>query len=59
VSLELDAKEIVGHGRQGRDAWLREGKRQLEQQRWDNPDPIPRSRKQRLLLAAERLESRP
>ena len=22
--LELDAKEIVGHGRQGRDAWLRE-----------------------------------
>jgi transposase len=57
VPLELDATEIVGHGRQGRDAWLREGKRQLEQHRWDNPDPIPRSRKQRLLLAAERLES--
>jgi transposase len=57
LSLELDAKEIVGHGRQGRDAWLREGKRQLEQHRWDNPDPIRRSRKERLLLAAERLES--
>jgi transposase len=57
LSLELDAEEIVGHGRQGRDAWLREGKRQLEQHRWDNPDPIPRSRQQRLLLAAERLES--
>jgi transposase len=57
LSLELDAKEIVGHGRQGRDAWLREGKRQLEQHRWDKPDPIRRSRKQRLLLAAERLES--
>jgi transposase len=57
LSLELDANEIVGQGRQGRDAWLREGKRQLEQHRWDQPDPIPRSRKQRLLLAAERLES--
>jgi transposase len=56
-SLELDAKEIVGHGRQGRDAWLREGKRQLEQHRWDQPDPIRRSRRERLLLAAERLES--
>ena len=57
MSLELDAKEIVGHGRQGRDAWLREGKRQLEQQRSDNPDPIPRSRAERLLLSAERLDS--
>ncbi len=44
LSLELDAEEIVGHGRQGRDAWLREGKRQLEQHRWDNLDPIRRSR---------------
>src|SRR5215211_5615252 len=26
VPLELDADEIVGRGRQGRDAWLREGK---------------------------------
>ena len=30
--------------------------RQLERQRWEDPDPIPRSREQRLLLAAERLE---
>jgi transposase len=57
VALELDAKEIVGHGRQGRDAWLREGKRQLEQHRWNNPDPIPRSRGERLLLSAQRLQS--
>jgi transposase len=57
VSLALDANEIVGHGRQGRDAWLREGKRQLEQHRWENPDPIPRSRGERLLLSAERLGS--
>ena len=34
VPLDLDANEIVGRGRQGRDAWLREGKRQLEQHRW-------------------------
>src|SRR5215213_8271278 len=57
VPLALDADEIVGRGRQGRDAWLREGKRQLEQHRWEIPDPISRSRGQRLLLAAERLES--
>ena len=57
VSLALDANEIVGRGRQGRDAWLREGKRQLEQHRWENPDPISRSRGERLLLSAERLGS--
>jgi transposase len=56
VPLELHAKEIVGHGRQGRDAWLREGKRQLEQHRWENPDSIPGARRERLLLAAERLD---
>ena len=57
LPLELDAREIVGHGRQGRDAWLREGKRQLEQHRWNNPEAIPRSRGERLLLSAERLEA--
>src|SRR5215212_3718589 len=57
VSLELDANNIVGRGRGGRDAWLREGKRQLEQHRWENPDAIPRGRPARLLLAAERLDS--
>jgi transposase len=57
VPLRLDAEEIVGRGRQGRDAWLREGKRRLEQHRWDSPDPISRAREERLLLAAERLES--
>jgi transposase len=57
VPLELDANEIVGRGRQGRDAWLREGKRQLEQHRWERPDPIPRSRSQRLVLSGERLGS--
>ncbi len=56
VPLALEAEEIVGRGRQGRDAWLREGKRQLEQHRWEEPDPIVRSRQERLLLAAERLD---
>lgn len=56
VPLELHAEAIVGHGRQGRDAWLRAGKRQLERHRWENPDSIPRARRERLLLAAERLD---
>jgi transposase len=57
LPLRLDAQKIVGRGRQGRDAWLREGKRQLERHRWEHPDPISHSREQRLLLAAERLEA--
>jgi Transposase domain (DUF772) len=44
VPLRLDGEEIVGRGRQGRDAWLREGKRQLERHRWENPDRISRAR---------------
>jgi hypothetical protein len=57
VPLELDANQVVGRGRQGRDAWLREGKRQLEQHRWENPDQVVRSRGERLLLAAQQLQS--
>src|SRR5207253_57351 len=41
----------------GRRRWLSEAKRQLEQHRWENPDPIVRSRLERLLLALERLEA--
>ena len=55
VSLEFDAERIVART-QGREGWLREGRRQLEQHRWRHPDPIGRSRRERLLLAAERLE---
>jgi transposase len=57
VALELEPNNIVGRGRQGRDAWLREGKRQLEQHRWENPDQVPRGRPGRLLMAAQRLDS--
>jgi transposase len=55
VALEFDAERIVART-QGREGWLREGRRQLEQHRWRHPDPIRRSRTERLLLAAERLE---
>ena len=43
VALELDAERIVART-QGREGWLREGRRQVEQHRWENPDPIPRAR---------------
>jgi Transposase DDE domain len=36
---------------------LRDAERQLEQHRWQNPEPVPCSRSERLLLAAERLEA--
>jgi hypothetical protein len=36
---------------------LRDARRQLEQRRWEEPDPIPRSRSARLALAGERLET--
>jgi transposase len=53
--FEFDAERIVARV-QGREGWLRDAKRQLEQRRWQEPDPISRSRAGRLLLAAERLE---
>jgi transposase len=52
---EFDAERIIARS-QGRKGWLREAERQLERHRWENPDPIPRSRADRLLLAAERLD---
>jgi hypothetical protein len=52
---EFDAERIVARV-QGREGWRREARRQLERQRWEDPDPIPSSREERLLLAAGRLE---
>lgn len=43
LALDLDAKNIIGRGWQGRDAWLREGKRQLERHRWEHPADPARS----------------
>jgi transposase len=52
---EFDPERVVTRS-SGRRGWSREAERQLDQQRAENPDPIPRSRDERLLLAAERLE---
>jgi transposase len=52
---EFDEERIVART-QGREGWLREARRRLEQHRWQHPDEVPRSRSERLLLAAERLE---
>jgi hypothetical protein len=53
--IEFDVQRIVAR-HQGREGWTREGRRQLEQRRWEHGDPVPRSREDRLLFAAKRLE---
>src|SRR5207245_1137467 len=55
LAYEFDPERIIARS-QGRKGWLRDAERQLEQHRWQNPERIPRSRSQRLVLAAERLE---
>jgi transposase len=55
VELSFDEQRIVART-QGRQGWRREARRQLEQHRWVDPDPVPRSRLERLLIAAQRLE---
>jgi transposase len=52
---EFDVERIVACG-QGRSGWLREAKRQLDQDRWIAPAPIPRSRSERLREAGRRLD---
>jgi hypothetical protein len=54
--FEFDADRIVAR-MQGREGWLRDARRQLEQRRWQDPDPVSRSRSERLVLAALRLEA--
>jgi hypothetical protein len=51
----FDVQRIVAR-HQGREGWTREGRRQLEQRRWEQGEPIPMAREDRLLLAAQRLE---
>jgi transposase len=52
---EFDAERIVARI-QGREGWLREAKRQLDQDRWREAEPVPRSRSDRLREAGRRLE---
>ena len=50
---EFDAEQIVARV-QGRDGWLLEAKRRLDQDRWASAGPVPRSRAERLLEAGRR-----
>ena len=52
---EFNAERIVARV-QGREGWLREAKRQLEQDRWREAGPVPRSRSERVGEAGRRLE---
>ncbi len=51
----FDGERILART-QGRQGWLREAHRQLEQERWETAGPIPRSRSERLLVAARQFE---
>jgi transposase len=52
---DFDVERIVARAR-GRRGWLREGKRQLDHDRWRDAAPVPRSRSERLLQAGWRLD---
>jgi transposase len=55
VKVELDAETIVAR-QEGRDGWLREARRQVDEHRRREARPIPRSRAERLLEAERRLQ---
>jgi transposase len=55
MEVELDPERFVTRA-QGRRAWLREGRRALEERRASEARPVPRSRPARLEEAARRLE---
>jgi transposase len=55
VAAELDLARFVTRAH-GRRAWLREGRRVLEERRADEARPVPRSRAARLAESARRLE---
>jgi transposase len=55
VKIELDSEVIVAR-REGRDGWLREARRQLDEHRRREAKPIARSRAERLLQAERRLQ---
>jgi transposase len=52
---EFDVERIVARAR-GRRGWLREGKRQLDRDRWGDAAPVPRARSERLWQAGQRLD---
>jgi transposase len=54
VELKFDQDKIVARV-QGREGWLRDAKRQLDDHRQDNPRSVPRDRAGRLLAAEQRM----
>ena len=56
AAFVFDTEPIVAR-HQGRKGWTREARRQLEQRRWEQHDPVHRAREDRRLLAGERLEA--
>jgi transposase len=55
AKIELDAETIVAR-KEGRDGWLREARRQLDEHRRRQAKPIARSRAERLLESERRLQ---
>jgi transposase len=55
VEIELDPERFVTRAH-GRRAWLREGRRALDERRANEARPVPRSRSERLEESARRLE---
>jgi hypothetical protein len=55
VKIELDPEVIVAR-KEGRDGWLREARRQLDEYRRRQAKPIARSRAERLLESERRLQ---
>jgi transposase len=55
VDLELDRDRFPA-AIDGRAMWLRQGRRELEAQREQDPWPVPRSRQERLLEARRRMD---
>jgi hypothetical protein len=53
VDLDPDRFEVKPEGRQ---AWLREARRDVEARRAQNPWPVPRSRRERLEEARRRID---
>jgi transposase len=54
-AVELDVERLGGHA-EGRRGWLRNGRRQLDEQRERDARPVARSRSERLADAKRRLE---
>jgi len=53
--VELDLERLV-NGPEGRRGWIRDARDQLEEHRAANPRPVPKSRRERLLVGRRRLE---